>query len=64
VVFQKGPDGKVQGAIFNFAKKTATGEAVISPDEKEIDFNVRIGDSWLRTNFNPKQMSDSKGEDL
>jgi hypothetical protein len=64
VVLQKGPDGKVQGAIFNFAKKTASGEPTILPDEKEIDFNLRLGDSWLRTNFNPKQMTDGQGEDL
>jgi hypothetical protein len=64
VIFQKGADGKVVGAIFNFPKKASNGEPLISPDEKEIDFNLRIADTWVRTFFNPKQMADSQGVDL
>lgn len=64
VKFQTNPDGRVVGAVFSFAKNGANGQPTISSDEKEIDFNLRIGDSWLRTYFNPKQMVDSQGEDL
>ncbi len=64
VIFQKGADGKVVGAIFSFPKTTSNGEPLISPDEKEIDFNLRIADSWIRTFFSPKQMADSQGVDL
>jgi len=64
VVFQTGADGKVVGAVFSFPKTGSNGEPLISPDEKQIDFNLRIADAWLRTYFNPKQMVDSQGEDL
>ena len=64
VEFQETADGKVVGAIFSFPKKDASGEPTISSDEKEIDFNLQIGDAWVRTVFNPKQMVDSLGEDL
>jgi hypothetical protein len=64
VEFQKGPDGKIVDAIFSFEKKTASGEPTISSDEKDVDFNLQLGDAWLRTTFNPKQMVDGQGEDL
>jgi len=64
VEFQKDSAGKVVGAVFMFPKTTSNGEATISPDEKEVDFNVQIADSWLRTYFSPKQMVDSQGVDL
>jgi hypothetical protein len=64
VEFQKDSSGKVVGAVFEFPKKTPSGEPTISPDEKEIDFNLQIAGSWLRTYFSPKQMVDSQGEDL
>jgi hypothetical protein len=64
VEFQKDSTGKVVGAVFMFPKTTSNGEPTISPDEKEVDFNVQIADSWLRTYFSPKQMVDSQGVDL
>jgi hypothetical protein len=64
VEFQKGPDGKIVDAIFSFEKKNAAGAPAISDDEKEVEFNLQLGDAWLRTTFNPKQMVDGQGEDL
>jgi len=64
VEFQATADGKVVGAIFSFPKKDASGEPSIDSDEKEIDFNLQVGDAWIRTLFIPKQMVDSQGEDL
>jgi hypothetical protein len=65
VSFLKGPDGaSVIGAVFFFPKKGANGEPTISPDEKEIDFYVQVGDQKLVTYFEPKKMVDSQGEDL
>jgi hypothetical protein len=64
VEFQKDSTGKVVGAVFMFPRTTASGDPTISPDEKEIDFNLQIAGSWLRTYFSPKQMVDSQGEDL
>ena len=65
VAFLKGPDGQsVTGAVFYFPKKSANGEPTISPDEKEIDFYLQVGDAKLLTYFEPKKMIDSQGEDL
>jgi hypothetical protein len=65
VKFLKGPDGQsVTGAVFYFPKKSASGEPTISPDEKEIDFYLQVGDAKLLTYFEPKKMVDSQGEDL
>ena len=65
VSFLKGSDGQsVTGAVFYFAKKDASGEPAIAPDEKEIDFYLQVGDSKLLTYFDPRKMVDAKGEDL
>jgi len=65
VAFLKGPDGaSVTGAVFYFPKKSANGEPTISPDEKEIDFYLQVGDAKLLTYFDPKKMVDSQGQDL
>lgn len=64
VEFQKNADGTVVGAVFSFPRTSPNGEPLISSDEKEVDFQLQIGGSWLRTYFNPKQMVDSQGEDL
>ena len=62
--FLKCGDGTVNGAVFYFSKKGAGGEPTISPDEKEIDFYLQMGDAKLLTYFDPRKMVDSKGEDL
>jgi hypothetical protein len=65
VLFQKGVDGTtVLGVKFFFPKKDANGEPSVSPDEREIDFYLRIGANQLKTFFDLKKMTDSKGEDL
>ena len=65
VTFERDPASeKVVSATFYFSKKDKSGNPTIVPDEKEADFNLRVGDAWVRTYFNPKQMVDSQGEDL
>jgi hypothetical protein len=64
VDFQKDAAGNVVAAIFSFPKTTASGEALITPDEKDVEFQLQIGGNWLRTSFNTKQMVDAQGEDL
>jgi hypothetical protein len=64
VKFQNGAGGSVVAAIFSFPKTAPNGEPLIAPDEKEVDFELEVGGAWLRTNFSPKQMVDSQGEDL
>ncbi len=63
VTFQRA-SGKVIGAVFSFPKKDESGAALIEPDEKQIDFNLRTPGIWLKASFNPKQMSDVQGPDL
>jgi sulfur transfer protein SufE len=65
VGFLKAADGTtVNGVVFYFLKKGAGGEPTIAPDEKEIDFYLKIGDAKLLTAFDPRKMVDSQGEDL
>lgn len=65
VIFLKASDGQtVTAAVFHFPKKDANGQPTISPDEKEIDFYVQVGDAKLLTYFDPRKMVDSQGEDL
>ncbi|HTZ72758.1 MAG TPA: hypothetical protein VMB47_02470 [Candidatus Aquilonibacter sp.] len=65
VSFLKGSDGQtVTGAIFYFSKKSASGEPTIASDEKEVDFYLEVGPSKISTYFDPRKMTDSKGEDL
>jgi hypothetical protein len=64
VEFQKNAAGNVVGAVFNFPKKSASGEPNIAVDEKEVDFTLKLGPNSLRTYFTPKQMVDGTGADL
>jgi len=65
VAFLKGSDGEsVTGAVFYFPKKGANGEPTIAPDEKEVDFDLQMGDAKILTYFDPRKMLDSKGQDL
>jgi len=65
VEYQRGSDGKtVQAAAFSFPKKSSSGEATISPDEKGVDFFCSAGGANLRASFEPPKMEDSQGRDL
>jgi hypothetical protein len=64
VEFQKNASGKVIDALFSFDKKTASGQPTIPDDEKDVEFDLTLGDAKLQATFNPKQMVDVQGEDL
>jgi hypothetical protein len=65
VDFLKAANGTtVNGVIFYFPKKSASGEPTIATDEKEIDFYLLVGGSKILTAFDPRKMTDSQGEDL
>ncbi len=49
---------------FYFPKKDKAGNPTIVPDEKEMDFFLKVGDAKLITYFEPKKMMDSQGQDL
>ncbi len=61
----RGKDGKtITGVIFYFPKKTAEGEAVISPDEKEVEFTCRAPGAVFGTKFEPRKMVNKQGADI
>jgi hypothetical protein len=65
VSFQRGADGKAINAVFFvFPKKSTNGEATIAADEKGVSFICTLGKSTLKTDFDPRKMSDQKGPDL
>lgn len=64
VAFLKLGDGTVTGAVFYFPKTASGGQPTIAADEKEIDFYLQVGDAKLITYFDPRKMTDTKGEDL
>jgi hypothetical protein len=64
VIFQKNASGKVIDALFTFDRKTTSGQPTIPDDEKEVEFELQLGDSKLQSTFNLKQMVDMQGEDL
>ena len=55
---------RVTSALFFFPRKTASGEATISADEKSVEFNCNMDGSSLRVNFEPQKMVDQTGTDL
>lgn len=65
VAFQRDKDGKkVVGVLFTFPKKGPNGEETISPQEKGVEFDCKIGNSLLKAPFEPQKMDDAKGSDL
>lgn len=65
VEFQRGPDGKtVQAIAFAFPKKTASGEATIASDEKNVEFYCSVSGANVRASFDIPKMEDSQGRDL
>jgi hypothetical protein len=59
------PDGKsVYAAKFLFPKKTSSGEQLIAPTERGVEFICRFEGSPLRAEFDPQKMVDDKGPDL
>ena len=64
VTFFRAPNGEtVTGAVFYFPK-AQNGQPTVSPDEKEVDFHLQIGEQKLDTFFEPRKMVNSQGEDL
>ena len=64
VTFERDPSENVVSATFYFPKKDKSGNPTIIPEEKEIDFFLKIADAKLVTYFEPKKMVDTQGQDL
>lgn len=57
-------DKGVSTAVFFFPKKTASGDPIISDQEKNVEFSTKIEGATLRVTFEPQKMIDSLGSDL
>jgi hypothetical protein len=65
VVYDRDPKTKlVLGVYFVFPKKSLSGENIIAPDEKGVEFDCKMGHSTLKAYFEPQKMADAKGSDL
>jgi hypothetical protein len=64
VVYRKDDHGIVTAAVFYFPKKDASGEIVLGPDTKGVEFVCKVASSAIHAAFDPSKMVDMKGPDL
>lgn len=58
-------DGKrINAIIFHFPKKNASGQAIVSADEKEVKFVSGAGTLEINASFDVQRMVDRQGIDL
>jgi len=55
---------RINAIIFHFPKTNSTGQAAVSPEEKEIKFVTHAGSSEVKAIFDPQKMTDMQGMDL
>jgi hypothetical protein len=61
----RGADGKrINAVVFHFPKQHPGGQALVSPDEKEVKFVTHTGSSEIKAIFDPQKMMDAQGMDL
>jgi hypothetical protein len=63
VSIQKNGD-QVKDVLFDFQKKTDTGEPTIATDEKNATFECKVNKLSLKASFEVPKMADTKGSDL
>jgi hypothetical protein len=63
VVIQKGQNNKAVAIIFEFPKKTASGEPTIGANEKGLEFYTEAGKTPIKTSFEIPKMADKQGAD-
>lgn len=64
VLYQRDAKGTLKQVVFFFPKTDSSGEPTITPDEKDVEFKCKIGDSSLHVGFSPQKMTDQAGPDL
>jgi hypothetical protein len=58
-------DGKrINAIVFHFPKKSAAGRALVSTDEKDLKFVIRMAAIEIKASFDPQKMIDPQGMDL
>lgn len=63
VTIQKNGD-QVKDVLFDFQKKTDSGEPTIAADEKNATFECKVNKLSLKASFEIPKMADTKGSDL
>jgi len=63
VVVQKGQNDRPVAIVFEFPKKSATGEPTISATEKGVEFYTEAGKMNLKATFEISKMADKQGAD-
>jgi hypothetical protein len=63
IAIQRGPDGRPAAIIFQFAKKTDSGEPTIAPNEKSVEFFTQAGSTPVKVQFDISKMMDKAGAD-
>jgi len=63
VVIQNGQNEKAVAIIYEFAKKSASGEPTIGANEKGVEFYTEAGKTPLKTSFEIPKMADKQGAD-
>jgi hypothetical protein len=56
--------GRLQGVLFQFPKRDASGEAVVPANEKSLEFVCEVKSLSLRAKFDPRKMVNREGVDL
>jgi len=65
VEIKRAQDGKqISGIVFYFPLKSQTGEPLLAPDEKGVEFECRTDVTSIRQNFEPQKMISKAGPDF
>ena len=63
VKIEKGQNDRPIAVIYEFPKKSATGEPTISASEKAVEFYTEAGKTPLKVSFEISKMADKQGAD-
>jgi hypothetical protein len=64
VIVQTNQSGNPVAILFDFPQKTATGEPIIAPAEKSVEFAAKAGNIPLKVTFDISKMSTKQGVDF
>jgi hypothetical protein len=64
IIVQGTENGTIIAIIFEFPRKTSTGEPTIAPTEKSVEFDARVGALPLKVTFDVSKMFTKVGRDL
>lgn len=64
VIIQKGQGDRAVAVVFDFPRKSASGEPTIAAGEKGVEFFTKAGTTPLTVSFDISKMQDKKGADF